>query len=735
MIVAKPSECDWVAPEMSGNDTVLYSGRSLRVAMDCGGIVTLHFDREGESVNKLDSLTVKELAAACKAIAACRSARGVLVTSGKAAFIVGADIFEFTATFAQSEAAIQAHVQRQNEAFTALHDLPVPTVAVINGLALGGGFEVALACDSRVMSTEAAVGLPEVTLGLFPGFGGTARLSRLIGVAAAIEWITGGKQQNAGRSLAVGAVDETATPMMLMTAAARRLQQLIESGDWRKLREQRHLPVVLDATAVESARATLKKTTGHEPAASAAVDLLERAATVSGDRALELESAAFARIARTQAAASMIQLFINDQVVRKKARAYAQNAAKVQRVAVLGAGIMGGGIAFTAASRGMRVLMKDIIGSQLDAGMSEVDRLLARQVQSKRTSKEQAQVIRESIQQTLTFDGFKDVDVVVEAIVENLGVKKRVLAEVESNVPGDALIASNTSSLSIGELAGSLQRPGRFVGLHFFNPVPAMPLVEVIRSAATEATSLTAAVSFASALGKTPVVVLDCPGFLVNRILTPYMLGFLRAFADGADFEHVDRVMEGFGWPMGPALLQDVIGMDTLEHVLGVISAGYPQRMKVDFNNAVSTWVKHGRLGQKTGVGWYRYQLDSQGRRSKMPNPLVREWLPCAPSKGALFSDELILDRILLPMILEAALCLQEGVADTAAEVDLSLVLGLGFPRHAGGPLKYADWLGISEVLRRCEALSHLGPMYVPCELLCDLARTGRSFHSSEQRA
>jgi len=720
---------------MGGNDTVLFRGQSLRVTLDCGGIVTLHFDRAGESVNKLDSLAVGELAAAAEAIAVCKSARGVLVTSGKAAFIVGADIFEFTTIFAQSEAAIQKHVTRQNEAITALDDLPVPSVSVINGLALGGGFELTLACDSRVMSTQAAVGLPEVTLGLFPGFGGTVRLPRLLGVAAAIEWITGGNQQDAVKSLAAGAVDEIAPPETLLTAATSRLQKLIESGDWRKSRERRHLPVVLDTAAVERVRAALKKTSTQQPAASAAVDLLECTATVSRDRALELEAAAFARIAGTQAAASMIQFFIDDQLVRRKARAYGKNAAKVHRVGVLGAGVMGGGIAFTAASRSMRVLMKDIVGSQLAAGMNEVDRLLTRQVQSKRTPKEQARAIRELIRPTLTFDGARDVDVVVEAVVEDLAVKKRVLAEVESHVAADALMASNTSSLSIGELAGALQRPGRFVGLHFFNPVPSMRLVEVIRGPATEGPSLAAAVSFASTLGKTPVVVRDCPGFLVNRILTPYMLGFLRAVADGADFEQVDRVMEGFGWPMGPAFLQDVIGMDTLEHVLDAISAGYPRRMKIDFNNVVTTWVKHGRLGQKSGAGWYRYELDSHGRRSKTPDPAVREWLPSASARGAAFSDETILDRILLPMILEAALCLHERVVDTAAEVDLSLTLGLGFPRHAGGPLKYADWLGIARVLRRCEALSHLGPMYVPCELLCELARTGRSFHSSEQAA
>jgi 3-hydroxyacyl-CoA dehydrogenase / enoyl-CoA hydratase / 3-hydroxybutyryl-CoA epimerase / enoyl-CoA isomerase len=706
----------------------LYRGKALRADLGDDGIVTLCFDREGESVNKFDSLTVSELAAAAEQIRSSNAARGVLVTSGKPVFIVGADIFEFTATFSQPEEAIRAHVAQQNRAFTAVDDLPIPTVAVINGLALGVGFEMALACDARVMSNQTGVGLPEVTLGLFPGFGGTVRLSRLIGAAAAIEWITSGKQQDAARALASHAVDEIAPPENLLAGARARLEKLIDSGSWRESRRRRHGPVApTDASPYGVARGASGKNAALQPAALAAVDLLERAANVDRDAALALETEAFAKIARTQAAASMIQLFINGQLVQKKARAQAKNAAQVRRAAVLGAGIMGGGIAFTSASRGIPVLMKDIVQDQLDAGMAEVDRLLARQVQSKRTTEEQSRAVRQSIQPTLNFDGFADVDVVVEAIVENLSVKKRVLADVQTRIGAQAVLASNTSSLSIGEMATALPDPGHFVGLHFFNPVPAMPLVEVIRGPLTDPKSLGTAVAYASALGKTPIVVRDCPGFLVNRILTPYMLGFLRAVADGADFEQVDRVMEAFGWPMGPAFLQDVIGMDTLEHVLDVISAGYPERMKVDFPNAVKMLVKQGRLGQKSGSGWYRYELDDQGKRRKVPDPGVRELL--ATQRSATLSDGVILDRILLPMVLEAALCVEEGVAETAAEIDLALVLGLGFPRHAGGPLKYADWLGADDVVRRCEKLADLGSMYQPCKLLRNLANTSGRFY------
>jgi 3-hydroxyacyl-CoA dehydrogenase/enoyl-CoA hydratase/3-hydroxybutyryl-CoA epimerase/enoyl-CoA isomerase len=706
----------------------MFNGQSIRVELNPSGIAQLCFDRQNESINKLDVRTVNELKAATDIIRASAAVRGVLVTSAKDVFIVGADIFEFTSLFTQPQAQIEAHVAQQNTVFAAFEDLDVPSVTAIGGLALGGGLEMALASDARVMAEKTQIGLPEVSLGLFPGFGGTVRLPRVAGVAVAIDWISSGKPQRAASALAAGAVEQIVSLDALKDTATKLLESLIASGEWRKRRRRRHGPFAKDPAAFLAAKEMVGKTAIHQPAALAAVKLMERCADLSRDAALKLEHADFASIARTQAAASLIQLFVNDQAIRKRGKSYAKIARKVQRAAVLGAGIMGGGIAYTSAVRGVPILMKDIASNALDLGISEARKQLNKQVESGRMPPNKAATVLASISPSLDYTGFDSVDVVIEAVVENLKVKKAVLAELEPRVGPHTIIASNTSSLSISEMAGSLSRPENFVGMHFFNPVPAMPLVEVIRGPRTSDEAVATIASYASAMGKTPVVVKECPGFLVNRILTPYMLGFLRAVHDGADFLAVDRVMEGFGWPMGPAYLQDVIGMDTLKHVLQVISAGFAERMKIDFPDAVTLMVAENRLGQKSGAGFYKYSSDAKGRPRKEIDPQTPMLLAGIQPYGVRrFDDAELLDRLMLPMIIESVRTLEEGIAGSSAEVDMSLVLGLGFPRYAGGPLKYADWLGLKNVVARSDALVSLGPMYSPTDGMRAAAAAGKT--------
>ena len=709
---------------------MLFQGNSLWVELRDGGIAELCFAAEGQSVNKFDVRTVEELAAATKAIQERSGIRGVLVTSAKEAFIVGADIFEFTTLFVRPPAEIEAHIAAQNAAFSGFDDLPVPTVAALNGLALGGGLEMALACDGRVMSETTQIGLPEVGLGLFPGYGGTVRLPRLASARVAVDWISSGKPQSAQVALAAGVVEKVTTADTVRTAALEVLSSLIGSGEWRERRRRRHGPPTADAAAFAAAREKLFKTAVHQPAALAAVDLMERAAGLSRDAALKLEHAAFAQIARTQAAASLIQLFINDQAIRKKAKEYGRIARKVHKAAIVGAGIMGGGIAYTSASRGVPVIMKDIQQGQLDAGMAEASKLLNKQVESGRLKAEKATTVLADIHPTLEYSGFDAVDVVVEAVVEKMSVKKTVLDQIEGLVGADTIIASNTSSLSISEMAGVLDRPEKFVGMHFFNPVPLMPLVEVIRGTQTSAQAAATVAGYANALGKTAIVVKECPGFLVNRILITYLLGFLRAVDAGADFLEIDRVMESFGWPMGPAYLSDVVGMDTLAHVVEVISTGFADRMKVTFPDAVQMLVRENRLGQKSGSGFYRYETDPKGRPRKSVDPKTAELIAGLRSSARrAFSDDEMRERLMLPMIIEAVHCLEEDIVESPAEVDMSLILGLGFPRHVGGPLKYADWLGMKHVVERCDAYAELGPLYIPTDGMRAAAKSGGKFY------
>jgi 3-hydroxyacyl-CoA dehydrogenase / enoyl-CoA hydratase / 3-hydroxybutyryl-CoA epimerase / enoyl-CoA isomerase len=401
-------------------------------------------------------------------------------------------------------------------------------------------------------------------------------------------------------------------------------------------------------------------------------------------------------------------------------------------VAIVGAGIMGGGIAYTSAVAGTAVLMKDIAQRQLDRGMEEVDRLLIRQVGSGRLTVEAAQAVRLRITPQLDYVGFASVELAIEAVVENLALKHAVLAEMEKAISADAIIATNTSSLRVDDLAAALARPEQFVGLHFFNPVPVMPLVEVIRGNRTSDATLAAAVGYALGLGKTPIVVRDCPGFLVNRLLTAYLLGFAQLVFDGADFVKVDRALEAFGWPMGPAYLADVIGLDTMSHIIDIISTGSPQRMATSPLEPTKVMAARQRFGQKSGVGFYRYETDANGRRKKVPAPDSYPLLASSQANGPRdFSDAEIVQRMMLPMILEAAVALEEGVVESPAALDTAMSLGLGFPKSFGGPLQYADSLGLDKVVELSDRYAHLGPLYVASDELRRKAASSSRFFST----
>jgi 3-hydroxyacyl-CoA dehydrogenase/enoyl-CoA hydratase/3-hydroxybutyryl-CoA epimerase/enoyl-CoA isomerase len=714
---------------------MLFEGQTVKVDTHDGGLAELRFERRNEAVNKLDALTFGELRRAIDAIAGTPAIQGVLITSAKDNFIVGADIFEFTGVFKRPEKDIEAFVGANCEIITALSDLPVPTVVAINGLALGGGLEIALAADYRVLSSAAKIGFPEISLGLFPGYGGTVRLPRLTGLGPSAEWIIFGAQQSAELALQAGAVDAVAGPEELRAAALAILKTAIEGkADWqgRRRRLKQNLGVAKEeaASLLANARAQAAKALPHLPAAHFAVALLEKASGLDRDAALALEAETFAKVAKTQAADSLVTIFVNEQAVKKSIRRYAKDAPPVRKAAVAGAGIMGGGIAYQSASRGVPIVMKDIAATALDLGMSEARKLLAKAVETGRLTQDKADAVIGSITPSLTYEGFDDADVVVEAVVENLAVKQAVLREIEEIASPNAILASNTSSLRIGTLAEVLRRPEKFLGMHFFNPVPKMPLVEVVRGAKTSAQAIAAVTGYAAAMGKTPIVVEDCPGFAVNRTLTPYLIAFLRLVRDGADFVEIDHAMEAFGWPMGPAYLIDVIGMDISHHVVEFISAGFAPRMDVPFETALEILLRDGRLGQKNGHGFYHYENDSKGRpRKDIDSETERLLAAGQPNGKTSIGEEEIVGRMMLPLILEAARCVEDGIAASPGEVDMCLILGLGLPRYLGGALKYADYLGLKNVVDRADNLADLSPIYRPSERLRAMAAAGEVFY------
>lgn len=710
-----------------------YTGKTLRVEMLPSGIAQLIFDLQDSSVNKFDQATLMELRTAVAELQQAEI-KGVIFSSAKSTFVVGADIMEFTAMFSQPEEQINAWLIEANELFNMIEDLPVPTVTAIDGTALGGGFELAVATDFRVASDKAVVGFPEVKLGIIPGFGGTVRLPRLIGADNANQWISSGGHIKAEQAFAEGALDAIVDSDKLIAGAETLIEQCIAGKiDHLAVRNKKNAPLTLQPielnVAFETAKGLVAAQAGpHYPAPVTAVQVMQEAATKDRAGALLIEHEGFVKLAKTPVTANLVQMFLNDQFLAGKAKKYFGNAAEISSAAVLGAGIMGGGIAYQSALKGTPILMKDVAQHGLDLGMAEARKQLEKRVAKGRMSSDQMITALTSIRPTLDYAGFDKVDIVVEAVVENPDIKKKVLAELENEVSPDTIVATNTSTISVDDLAAGLKRPENFCGMHFFNPVPVMPLVEVIRGEHTSEATIATTVAYAKKMGKTPIVVNNCPGFLVNRILFPYFGAFSRLIHDGADFRQIDKAMEKFGWPMGPAYLLDVVGIDTAVHAQAVMAQGF-DRMKLDFESAIDKLFAAKSYGQKTGSGFYVYETDKRGKPRKLPNPEIDKLIASVQVASKSFTDEEIIERMMLAMCLETVRCLEDGIVETAIEADMGLVLGLGFPPFRGGALRYLDSIGTAAFCKLAEQYSDLGPMYEITTGLQDKAAAGQSYY------
>ena len=713
---------------------MIYEGKAITVKTLESGIVEFKFDLEGESVNKFNRLTLTELRDAVAAINANQDVKGVVVTSGKDVFIVGADITEFVENFKLPEEELIAANLEVNSFFNAFEDLAVPTVAAINGIALGGGFEMCLAADYRVMADSAKIGLPEVKLGIYPGFGGTVRLTRIIGADNAIEWIAAGKEVRAEEALKVGAVDAVVSADKLFDAAIDLVKRAIAGElDYQAKRQPKLEKLKLNAIeqmmSFEAAKGLIAAKAGPNfPAPLAAVNTIQRAANHGRDKALEIESKGLVKLAKTSVAESLIGLFLNDQELKRKAKAHEKIAREVKLSAVLGAGIMGGGIACQSALKGTPILMKDIREEGIQLGLDEAAKLLVRRLERKRIKPEAMAKALNAIRPTMSYGDFGAVDIVVEAVVENPKVKQAVLAEVEQYVREDTIITSNTSTISINLLAQALKRPENFVGMHFFNPVHMMPLVEVIRGEHSSDEAVATTVAYAQKMGKNPIVVNDCPGFLVNRILFPYFGGFAKLVSAGVDFVRIDKVMEKFGWPMGPAYLMDVVGIDTGHHGREVMAEGYPDRMKDERRSAVDALYEADRLGQKNGKGFYVYETDKRGKPKKVVDEAIAEVLAPVIYEQREVTDEDIINWMMIPLCLETVRCLEDGIVESAAEADMGLIYGIGFPLFRGGALRYIDSIGVAEFVALADKYADLGALYQPTEKLREMAKNGQTF-------
>ena len=704
----------------------------LDVAADGLGILT--FDLPDEKVNKLSREVFGELAEILVRLSQDPRVRSLLVRSGKTdVFIAGADLKEFTKIGPDEISAASA---RGQALFEQLARLPFPTVAAINGACLGGGTEFALACDYRVMSDAftSRIGLPEVRLGIFPAWGGCVRLPRLIGLTAALDLILTGNQLDARRAKRVGLVDE-AVPRAMFEDFARRFARSKSGTGKRAARRARRPPLVsaLEATPVgrriifEKARKkVLAETGGHYPAPVEAIAVIEESWGLPVEAALEVESRRIANVFGGEVQRNLLNLFFATDQVKKETGVDdpAVRPREVTRMGVLGAGLMGGGIAQLAADRGLPARMKDVQPQALAHGFAAAAAIFREAVRKRRLTEREMTLRMARLSGTLDYSGFAKCEVTVEAVVEKLEVKRAVLAEWETVVPATAIFASNTSTLPIAQIAAAAARPDPVAGMHFFNPVHRMPLVEVIRGEKSSDETIATIFSLAKKLGKTPVVVRDLPGFLVNRIIAPYLSEAVRLVREGCRIEDVDRVMTDFGMPVGPLALLDDIGLDVAVKAGEVLQAAFPQRIKSGGDEAL---VAAGRLGRKSGAGFYDY---AEGKRGG-PAKAAYETLRAEPKPEPPFPPDVIESRLLLPMVNEAAFCLEDGVVGSPGKLDLAMILGTGFPPYTGGLLRWADSLGLTRVRSLLEELTgSFGPRFEPARSIRRLADERGSFYS-----
>lgn len=696
------------------------------------GLAVVTFDLPGEKVNILRPAVMREFEEVLDEIEKkAMDLKGVIIVSGKEGnFIAGADIDVIRELGGAEEGE---ELARQGQGlFNRLAALPVPTVAVIDGAALGGGLELALAADWRVASDSPRtfLGLPETQLGILPGFGGTQRLPRLIGLAESLRMITSGSRVYGKKALRIGLVDEVVPREHLLAAARRLLARPRPKGGRRRSRgmaaQVRRLLLegnrygrrfVLD----KARKGVRKKTGGHYPAPLAAVDTVEEGLGKGVERGLAMEARLLGELAVTAESKGLIHVF---RLKEKFSRVSSAPARAVARIGVVGAGVMGAGIASLAAQKGIAVRLFDLSVKSLGKALRFVSEDALKKNRRGAITDAELPWVTARVTWDNEMRGLGGLDIVIEAVAERMDVKKSVLADLSAGMGEDAVIASNTSSLSITEMAGAAKDPSRVAGMHFFNPVDKMPLVEIVRGEQTSEEAAQRVASLAKRLGKIPVVVKDRPGFLVNRLLLPYLNEGARLFAAGVSLDRIDRLLEKFGMPMGPFALLDMVGADIASHAFTNLRRGLGDRFQA--SSVLAAMVDAGRLGRKAGRGFYFY--GEKGDRRRDPN--IESFLSSHVKEAGSFSDEDIVDRLVLAMVNEASLCLEEGVVDGAEAVDAAMVLGAGFPAFTGGLLRYADNRGLKEIAGRLESLAPAGgPAYDPSALVRKLAASGGSFY------
>jgi 3-hydroxyacyl-CoA dehydrogenase/enoyl-CoA hydratase/3-hydroxybutyryl-CoA epimerase len=706
---------------------------AFEIKVEEDGLAVLTFDLPGEKVNKFSTAVVAELGDVLVRLTREARIRALLVRSGKAdVFIAGADVKEFSTV---SPEDVRTYVERVQSLFEQLANLPYPTVAAIDGACLGGGTELALACDYRLMSDskKAQIGLPEVRLGIFPAWGGCTRLPRVVGLASALDLILTGKSLDARRAKKIGLVDEAVPAAIFEDWTRRFARSKLGGGKPRSRRKPTSLadhalegtPFGRKAIFNRARKGVLEQTGGHYPAPLEALEVIEESYGRPVADGLASEARHIGLIFGGEVQRNLLNIFFLTEEVKKESGVAdpSVRALDVHRVGVLGAGVMGGGIAQLAADKGLPARMKDIQPQALAHGYAAAAAIWREAVRKRRLTPLEMKRKMDLVSGALDYSGFARCEVTIEAVVEKLAVKRAVLKEWEEAVPRTAIFASNTSTLPITEIAVGALEPGRVAGMHFFNPVHRMPLVEVIRGERTSDETVATIFALAKTLGKTPVVVRDAPGFLVNRILAPYLSEAVRLVQDGCRIEDVDAAMTEFGMPVGPLALLDDVGLDVATKGGEVLQAAFPERMKMGGEDALAA---AGRLGRKNGKGFYDYAGGKRGEPAREAYAALR----VAPRDKSPLPAEVVQARLVLPMINEAAFCLEDGIVADPGKLDLAMIFGTGFPPFRGGLLRHADAIGLGRVFARLDDLAErLGPRFAPADTIQRLANERRGFY------
>jgi len=699
---------------------------SERVHFDVDGRRgVLTFDTPGRPVNTLDVGAVPELERWLDAIESRRDLDGLVVRSAKAGnFLSGADLSELEAL--EEAAQAEGWLGRVQQALRRLAGLTIPTVAAIDGAALGGGLEVALACTYRVATPGRAtqLGLPEVQLGLIPAAGGTWRLPARVGVARGFDLLLSGRRLGAAEAYAAGLVDEITAAESLPLACDRLLRERPRprrgAPSWEGWRGVGALVRALAAAL--AAREVARRTGDRLPAPRAILRAARLGPAAGGQRAEAVERREFGRLALSPESRALVGLFFARQAARPRG-----SGEGARRVGVVGAGLMGGAIAQLAARRGHVVRVHDRDRGAIARSLAAAERAWRRSRRGHRMTRDEALAAAARLQPAVALEALGACDLVIEAVVEELAVKRELLARLAARQAATAILASNTSTLPISRLAAGVPSPERVLGLHFFSPVEKMPLVEIVRHPGTAAEAVECARRFVAALGKTPIVVADGPGFYTSRVIGALTAQAAAMLEEGASVHAVDEAGRRAGFPVGPLTLLDEVGLDVAAHAARTLRDAFPRRFASP--DRLDAWVAAGRLGRKSGHGFYLYE---HGRRrvAAAADPAARTVRPSSAAER----DEAA-ERLRWALVAEAVRCLEEGILAAPADGDLGAVLGLGFPPETGGPFRWLDRLGAEESLTQLTRLAERhGAMFEPPRALAELAASGATFHPAARR-